>query len=197
MLGKGMTVDQLYYLYAVLYEPWNVLYIIVDGTILWHHVHDFPSCHFPNFQSSKFGSISHLTNQRPLSIRPLSFLGDRPILRAFPGQLVHFADPVILVSVIFLFFDLLESVFFFFLNHHSANPTTYHHRTDPPVESLAFAPPCIYNNWTTLRAWSTYTTSRRPRCGLQQGCSMPQCSHLLAWAMPTFLILHWTQPSVL
>lgn len=97
----------------------------------------------------------------------------------------------------FFSFDLLEIVFFFFLNHHPANLTAYHHWTDPPVESLAFAPPCIYNNRTTLRARSTYTTSRRPRCGLQQGCYMPQCSHLLAWAMPTFIILHWTQPSVL
>lgn len=104
--------------------------------------------HLATFQISKFVSISHLANQRPLSIRPLSFLGDRPILRAFPGQLVHFADPDILVSVIFWFFDLLEIL----LSKPSlSEPTIHHHQTDPPVESLAFAPPCIYNNRTTLR----------------------------------------------
>jgi hypothetical protein len=74
-------------------------------------------------------------------ISQLSYLGDRPILRAFRGQLVHYFFVFIPHSSLFLvprFRDLLPLKSFFGYLLLIANQ-----RTELP-KFLAFAPPCIY-----------------------------------------------------
>lgn len=135
-------------------------------------VHRLPSCHFPNVLN-----LNKPANQGPGSVRPLSFLGGRSPRILFGGQLVHFSQQTLTFLILLFFSNIIEILFSLFKlslrRLHGLPPTT-----DPRVDSLAFAPPCIYKNRTTTCLIIHH--SRRPRCGLQRGCSMQQCLRLLA-----------------
>lgn len=168
--------------YAILY---NVLYVALScGTT---SVHEIQSCHFPNLRS-------RTSTAQP--IRGHYQSGHYQFL-AIGRSSAHFQASLstlqTLTSLFLEFFSLIlltPSLFFFLYHHCEPPPPNLPLQNRLSAESLAFAPPFISNNQTTLRAWSTYTTSRRSRCGLQRGCSTQQCSRYLAWVTPAFITLH-------